>query len=153
MARHRARGGGALMSSGLRVVAKMTGALLREEIRSPAGMFWMLLFPAFLFVLFGFLFGESELRAKSFRVGVDRTMESSSETSAVVLRKALEASPIIEIAWTNEASGRRHPHDWRGDVHGPRHREGQAFRYDALLHSTERKHGCGTAAVPRAFAP
>lgn len=95
------------MAGGLRVVAKMTGALLREEIRSPAGMFWMLLFPAFLFVLFGFLFGESELRAKSFRVGVDRTVESSSETSAVVLRQALKSSPILEITWTDEASGRR----------------------------------------------
>jgi len=95
------------MTVGLRVVGKITGALLREEIRSPAGMFWMLLFPAFLFVLFGFLFGESEMRAKSFRVGVDRTLESSSETSAVVLRKALMASPILEIAWTDEALGRR----------------------------------------------
>ena len=95
------------MTGRLRVVGKITGSLLREEIRSPAGMFWMLLFPAFLFVLFGFLFGESEMRAKSFRVGVDRTLESSSETSAVVLRKALTASPIIEIAWTDEALRRR----------------------------------------------
>jgi ABC-2 type transport system permease protein len=95
------------MTGGLRVVGKITGSLLREEIRSPAGMFWMLLFPAFLFVLFGFLFGESEMRAKSFRVGVDRILESSRETSAVVLRKALTASPILEIAWTDEALGRR----------------------------------------------
>ncbi len=95
------------MPRGWRVVGKMTGSLLLEEVRSPAGMFWMLLFPAFLFVLFGFLFGDSQVRAHSFRVGVDRTLKTSSETSASVLRGALEASPIIEIAWTDEASGRR----------------------------------------------
>jgi ABC-2 type transport system permease protein len=95
------------MARGWRVVGRMTGSLLLEEVRSPAGMFWMLFFPAFLFVLFGFLFGDSEFRSRSFRVGVDQALESSTETSAAVLRRALEASPIIEIAWLDEASGRR----------------------------------------------
>ena len=95
------------MAGGLRVIGKMTASLLREEVRSPAGMFWMLLFPAFLFVLFGFLFGESEPRARSFRVGVDAALESSDEVSVAVLRQALEASPIVEIAWVDDASGRR----------------------------------------------
>jgi ABC-type multidrug transport system permease subunit len=95
------------MAGGWRVIGRMTGSLLLEEARSPAGMFWMLLFPAFLFVLFGFLFGASELRNRSFRVGVDRALESSEEVSAVLLRRALAGSSIIGVDWLEEAAGRR----------------------------------------------
>jgi ABC-2 type transport system permease protein len=95
------------MAGGWRVVGRMTGSLLLEEVRSPSGLFWMLLFPAFLFVLFGFLFGESEFRPDSFRVGVDRALETSDEVSAVVLRRTLEASPTVRIVWMDGGEGRR----------------------------------------------
>lgn len=103
------------MADGWRVVGRMTGSLLLEEARSPAGLFWMLFFPAFLFVLFGFLFGESEYRPKSFRVGVERALETSDETSAAVLRRTLEESPTVAIAWLNEEEGRRRLAD--GSLH------------------------------------
>jgi ABC-2 type transport system permease protein len=95
------------MAGGWRVVGRMTGALLLEEARSPAGLFWMLLFPAFLFVLFGFLFGESDFRSSSFRVGVDRTLEASDDAPVVVLRRSLEASPAVRIQWIDGEEGRR----------------------------------------------
>ena len=43
------------MADGWRVVGRMTGSLLLEEVRSPAGLFWMLVFPAFLFEIFGYV--------------------------------------------------------------------------------------------------
>jgi len=95
------------MADGWRVVGRVTGSLLLEEARSPAGLFWMLFFPAFLFVLFGFLFGESEFRPESFRVGVERTLETSDDASAAVLRRTLEESPTVTIAWLDEEEGRR----------------------------------------------
>jgi ABC-2 type transport system permease protein len=95
------------MARGWRVVGSMTGSLLLEEARSPSGLFWMLFFPAFLFVLFGFLFGKSDFRPGSFRVGVDSALETSAETSASVLRRTLEASPTVRISWTGEEEGRR----------------------------------------------
>ena len=103
------------MAGGVRVVGRLTGALLLEEARSPAGLFWMLFFPAFLFVLFGFLFGESELRPKSFRVGIDRAVAASGNTSASAMRRALEESDSVVVSELDEAEGLRQLSD--GGLH------------------------------------
>jgi ABC-2 type transport system permease protein len=95
------------MAGGWRIVGRMTGALLLEEFRSPSSLFWMLLFPAFLFVLFGFLFGGSEFRPRSFRVGIDPGLEAADEVTAKALRRALEASETVRVQPMEESEGLR----------------------------------------------
>ncbi|MBN2050338.1 MAG: ABC transporter permease [Spirochaetales bacterium] len=57
-----------------RVLARLTGSLLLQEIRSFQSLFWMLLFPVFLLVLFGLIFGQEGFRRGSLVVGVDETL-------------------------------------------------------------------------------
>jgi len=123
----------------------MTGSLLLEEARSPSGLFWMLFFPAFLFVLFGFLFGESEFRQGSFRVGVDSVLETSTETSAAVLRRTLEASPTVRIVWTGEAQGRRLLAE--GGLHALVLRAPESGRYTVLVTEKDRPFGTVLSSV------
>lgn len=133
------------MADGWRVVGRMTASLLLEEARSPAGLFWMLFFPAFLFVLFGFLFGESEYRSKSFRVGVERALETSDETSAAVLRRTLEESPTVAIAWLDEEEGRRRLAD--GSLHAMVLRAPVGSAYTVLVTEKDRPFGTVLSSV------
>ena len=133
------------MAGGWRVVGRMTGSLLLDEARSPAGLFWMLLFPAFLFVLFGFLFGESEMRPSSFRVGVDRALEASDEASAAVLRRTLAASATVSVVWLDPEEGRRMLAT--GDLHAMVLRAPEADRYTMLVTEKDRPFGTVLSSV------
>ncbi len=133
------------MADGWRVVGRMTGSLLLEEARSPAGLFWMLVFPAFLFVLFGFLFGESEFRPESFRVGVERALETSDDMSAVVLRRTLEGSATVSIAWRDEEEGRRQLAE--GDLHALVLRSPEEGTYTVLVTEKDRPFGTVLSSV------
>ena len=133
------------MADGWRVVGRMTGSLLLEEVRSPAGLFWMLVFPAFLFVLFGFLFGESEFRPSSFRVGVERALETSDDLSAAVLRRTLEASETVRIVWLGEGEGRRLLAE--GDLHALVLRSAAGGSYTVLVTEKDRPFGTVLSSV------
>jgi hypothetical protein len=99
----------------------------------------MLVFPAFLFVLFGFLFGESEFRPKSFRVGVERALETSDDASVAALRRTLAASPTVTVAWLDEEEGRRRLAE--GGLHALVLRSGGGGTYTVLVTEKDRPFG------------
>jgi len=55
----------------LRTIGHLVKYLFLQESRSVQSLFWMLLFPVFLLILFGFIFGEEGFREGSVIVGVD----------------------------------------------------------------------------------
>lgn len=58
-----------------RVFFALVKSLLLQEVRSIESLFWMILFPVFLLVLFGFIFGENTFKKESLAIGFDREIE------------------------------------------------------------------------------
>ena len=55
----------------LSIIGTLIKYLFLQESRSMQSLFWMLLFPVFLLILFGFIFGQEGFRDGSIVVGVD----------------------------------------------------------------------------------
>jgi len=64
------------------IIGNLVKYLFLQESRSMQSLFWMLLFPVFLLVLFGFIFGQEGFREDSVIVGVDPAVFEEIERGA-----------------------------------------------------------------------
>jgi ABC-2 type transport system permease protein len=134
-----------VLRSGARIVGRLSASLLLHDARSPANLFWMLGFPAFLFVLFGFLFGRAEFRPGSFKVGVDRSLEAPGGTFDLYLRSALEASDTVRVVWVDAGEGRALLAD--GRLHALMVPDGDGRSFTLLVTEKDRPFGTVLSSV------
>lgn len=86
-----------------RVVELLTRSLLLQEIRSFQSLFWMLLFPVFLLILFGLIFGQEGFRQGSLTVGVDEVIR---DAGGIDLRWMPEdRQDEMNLVWMNHQAG------------------------------------------------
>lgn len=64
----------------LRVFRELLKSIFLQEARSRESLFWMILFPVFLLVLFGFIFGENSFRKETLAIGFDREVRQYYES-------------------------------------------------------------------------
>lgn len=55
-----------------KVFRELLKSIFLQEARSIESLFWMILFPVFLLILFGFIFGENSFKKESLAIGFDR---------------------------------------------------------------------------------
>lgn len=81
------------------MIGHLVKYLFLQESRSMQSLFWMLLFPVFLLVLFGFIFGEDGFREGSVIVGVDPVIvEKIGEEMELLLDDREGAMSFIEMS-------------------------------------------------------
>jgi ABC-2 type transport system permease protein len=130
---------------GLGIVGKLTASLFLQDARSPAVLFWMLGFPAFLFVLFGFLFGKADFREGTFRVGVDRALEAPGGPFDLFLRRSFEGSSKVRLTWVDGQEGRTLLAD--GRLHALVTRSGDDRSFTVLVTEKDRPFGTVLSSV------
>lgn len=68
------------------IVFQLAKSFFLQEFRSRDSIFWILLFPVFMFILFGLLFSETDIQNGSITIGIDeRLAEESPSFSRFVL--------------------------------------------------------------------
>jgi len=75
-----------------RIIFQLSKSFFFQEFRSRDSVFWILLFPVFMFVLFGMLFGETDIRDRTITIGVDAALERESKLLGSYVLRSLEAS-------------------------------------------------------------
>jgi ABC-2 type transport system permease protein len=133
------------LGTGSRIVGRLTASLFLQEARSVEGLFWMLGFPAFLFVLFGFLFGRADFRPGAFRVGVDSTLEAPGTPFDTYLRRAFEGNTTVTLTFVDAEEGRARLAD--GRLHAFIISRGEGQPYAVLVTEKDRPFGTVLSSV------
>ncbi len=86
-----------------RIIYHLSKSFFLQEFRSRDSVFWILLFPLFMFVLFGMLFGETDFTDQSIRIGVDT--ELASDPIGEYVLRPLENSSKVNMVLVEREQG------------------------------------------------
>ena len=93
------------MKKGLSIIFHLSKSFFLQEFRSRDSIFWILLFPVFMFILFGVLLGETDVRDGSITIGVDEVLSQQSESFNRFVMKSLEESETVTTVTANKQRG------------------------------------------------
>jgi len=74
----------------LKVFRELLKSIFLQEARSFESLFWMVLFPVFLLILFGFIFGENSFKKESLAIGFDREVKALYERDTAWIESGAE---------------------------------------------------------------
>jgi ABC-2 type transport system permease protein len=94
-----------MVKKGFRVIFQLSKSFFLQEFRSRDSVFWILLFPVFMFILFGVLFGETEIRKGSITIGVDTALSEDSAAFDRFVMQSLEESETVTTVTVEREQG------------------------------------------------
>jgi len=89
-----------------RVIGRLTTSFVIQEARSRESVFWMVVFPVFIFVFFGLIFGQSDPQGQTFAVAIDEAI-ADGDSDSRFLDRALASSEELRIIAAGPEEGRR----------------------------------------------
>ena len=93
------------MTNHARIVFQLTKSFFLQEFRSRDSVFWILLFPLFMFILFGVMFGETDVQNGSIIIGVDENLAQSSASFNRFVLPSLRESDTVEMLHLDKEKG------------------------------------------------
>ena len=92
----------------VRIVFHLSKSFFLQEFRSRDSIFWILLFPVFMFILFGMLFGDTDIGDHTVIVGVDNALSRESEQINKFLLNSLDENEKVNTVYLEREEGFRH---------------------------------------------
>ncbi len=89
----------------LRIVFHLSKSFFLQEFRSRDSVFWILLFPVFMFVLFGTLFGEMDIHDGAITIGIDTELVSKSNSVGKFILQPMEESNKVNTVTIDREKG------------------------------------------------
>ena len=88
-----------------RIIFHLSKSFFLQEFRSKDSVFWILLFPVFIFILFGTLFGETDIHDHAITIGVDTKLATKTDSIGKFVLQSLEENQKIKIVVIDREEG------------------------------------------------
>ena len=88
----------------LRIIGRLTLSFILQEARSKNAIFWMVAFPVFIFVFFGFVFSQTNFETKDMTIGMDRALVSQGNESKL-LDRVLKQNESLDVEFFDPPKG------------------------------------------------